>query len=167
MLSLREKKALREVAYSLGVNPVKLQYLIQFESKWNPKIKNPFSSARGLIQFTDRTAINMGFNNSLDLVNKYPDRESQLRGPVYNYLKKYKPFPTDKSLFMSVFYPVARYWPGNKTFPKYVQKVNPGIRTPNDYIRKVYMRLGIMYVSPVVFIGGAILIYFYLQSTKD
>ncbi len=160
MLSSKVKKAIKDVSNSLGVSPLKLQYLIQFESKWNPTIKNPYSSARGLIQFTDGTARNMGFAGSLDLVNKYPDIENQLRGPVFKYLNKYKPFRNDQSLFMSVFYPVARNWPPNKEFPLYVQKVNPGIRTPGDYVRKVYTRLGIVYVSPIVIVGAAILIYY-------
>lgn len=167
MLSIRVKRALREVSSLLGVNPIKLQYLIQFESKWNPTIKNPYSSARGLIQFVDRTAISLGFRNSLDLVSKYPDIESQLRGPVYNYLKKFKPFPTDQSLFMSVFYPVARYWPARKEFPQYVQKVNPGIKTPSDYIRKVYTRLGIAYISPVAILGGVLIGYYFLKQQKE
>lgn len=167
MLSLRVKRALRDVSKLLDVNPIKLQYLIQFESNWKPAIKNPYSSARGLIQFVDKTAQGLGFQNSLDLVSQYPDIESQLRGPVYNYLKRYKPFPTDQSLFMAVFFPVARYWPSGKQFPNYVQKVNPGIRTPGDYTRKVYSRLGLYYISPVAIIATMAIGYFLIKQQKE
>lgn len=165
LLSQRENEALKLVSSRLGVSPTKLKYLIEFESKWNPKIKNPYSSARGLIQFVDNTARGLGYANSFDLVQTHPTREGQLLGPVYNYLKKYKPFVNDQSLFMSVFYPKARYWPSNKEFPAYVQKVNPGIRTPSDYVRKVYTRLGIAYVSPIAIVAiVGISFYIYRQQ---
>ncbi len=153
MLSQRENQALNMVSSKLGVSPTKLKYLIEFESKWNPKIKNPYSSARGLIQFLNKTARGLGYSNSLDLVQKHPTREGQLLGPVYNYLKKFKPFTNDQSLFMAVFYPRARYWPTNKEFPTNVQRVNLGVRTPGDYMRKVYTRLGIAYVSPIAMVA--------------
>jgi hypothetical protein len=82
----------------------------------------------------------MGLTNGEQLVKRYPDRISQLKGPVRSYLSKYGPFPTDQSLFMAVFYPAARSWPITQSFPLAVQAVNPGIRTPADYIAKVYGR---------------------------
>lgn len=130
-------KALQEVSASLGIDPNDLFNLIQFESKWNPKAKNPYSSARGLIQFTDKTAQSLGYKDSLDLVTKNNSIESQLYFPVLQYLSKFKPFPTKQSLYMSVFYPVARNWPLNKQFPDTVKKVNPGIVTVADYINKI------------------------------
>lgn len=163
---MSENAALNLISSKLGVSPLKLKYLIEFESKWNPLIKNPYSSARGLIQFVDKTARGLGYSSSLDLVNKNPSRVEQLLGPVYNYLKKYKPFINDQSLFMAVFYPVARYWPGNKLFPSYVQKVNPGIKTPNDYVRKVYVRLGILYISPIVLVAGVGVAYYIYKQQK-
>lgn len=133
----KELKALTEVAASLGIATEDLHRLIQFESKWNPQAKNPYSSARGLLQFTDATAKSLGYTDSLDLVTKNSSIESQLYFPVLQYLSKFKPFPTKQSLYMSVFYPVARKWAPDTLFPEKVQKVNPGIKTVQDYVNKV------------------------------
>ena len=133
----RELKALSEVAKSLEIPEDNLFKLINFESKWNHRAKNPNSSARGLIQFTDDTAKNLGYKDSLDLVNKNDSIESQLYFPVLKYLSQFKPFYTKQSLYMSVFYPNARNWLSNKSFPDFVQKSNPGIRTVQDYMNKV------------------------------
>lgn len=133
----RELKALSEVAASLGISADDLFKLINFESKWNPQAKNPNSSARGLIQFTDATAKSLGYKDSLDLVTKNSSIESQLYFPVLKYLSQFKPFPTKQSLYMSVFYPVARNWSGTKAFPDTVQKSNPGIKNVQDYVNKV------------------------------
>ncbi len=132
-------KALKEVSASLEINPNDLYKLIDFETSgsWNPLIKNPNSSARGLLQFTDKTAQSLGYKDSLDLVTKNNSIESQLYFPVLQYLSKFKPFPTKQSLYMSVFYPVARKWSLNTEFPDTVKSVNPGIKTVADYINKV------------------------------
>ncbi len=132
-----QKKALSEVAKALDVDVLDLFNLITFESSWNPQAKNPLSSAKGLLQFTDSTAQSLGYKDSLDLITKNKTIESQLYFPVLQYLTKYKPFPTKQSLYMSVFYPVARYWPSTKHFPESVKKVNPGITTVQSYIDKV------------------------------
>lgn len=134
---MSKQKALKEVSQKLGIDEKWLNNLIKFESNWNPKAKNPYSSARGLIQFMDSTAKTMGYKNSSDLIAKHPTVESQLKGPVLKYLSQFKPFPTKQSLYMSVFYPKARYWSLSSTFPDTVQKVNPGIVTVYDYVRKV------------------------------
>lgn len=140
---------LNQVARELGVNPENLNALIAFESGWDPKAKNPRSSARGLLQFVDSTARNLGYRDSLDLVQKHPTAESQLLGPVRAYLKKFGPFPTKQSLYMAVFYPKARFWDPTKPFPKSVQNANPGIKTPLDYVKYVERK-----ISTPAMIGG-------------
>jgi hypothetical protein len=164
-----DQQSLIAVSSSLGVSPKSLYTLIDFESRWNPKIKNPRSSARGLIQFINRTARGMGYSSSLDLVNTHPTIKSQLEGPVYRYLKQYKPFPNDQALFMSVFYPDARYWNPKKWFPyEPVRRLNPGINTPEDYVRKV-KRLKILPSLPpfLILIGiGTILYITYTKKKK-
>lgn len=137
-----ERNVLSEVASRLQVDPSHLYRLINFESGWNPKAKNPYSSARGLIQFIDSTARELGYENSLDLVEKNPTVEEQLAGPVYQYLKKYAPFPNEQSLYMAVFYPVARRWSLGTEFPEHVKKVNPGIEVVGDYVEKVRNKSG-------------------------
>ncbi|MDD5549606.1 MAG: hypothetical protein PHI79_08450, partial [Sulfurovaceae bacterium] len=71
------------------------------------------------------------------LITKNNTIESQLLFPVLQYLKKYMPFPTKQSLYMSVFYPAARNWLPGKEFPDNVKKVNPGITTVQSYIDKI------------------------------
>lgn len=166
-LSHENLRVLYDIAYKLGTDPKWLYTLINFESGWKPKIKNPLSSARGLIQFVNKTAKGLGYKDSLDLVNKNPTISSQLKNPVYRYLKQYRPFPTDQSLFMSVFYPKARYWSPKKKFPPLVMRYNPGIKTPSDYVRKVYKRGSLRYVSPftILLILGSV-IYLYSTLTK-
>lgn len=141
-LSQNQKKVFLDVCNRLGVSSDLLYRLIDYESGWQPLRKNPYSSARGLIQFIDDTAKWLGYKNSLDLVSKHPTIDSQL-GVVYEYLSRFAPFTNDQSLFMSVFYPEAREWNLDREFPLYVQNVNPGIRTVRDYMNFVYSKLKI------------------------
>lgn len=133
-----DQETLFDVSADVGARPEHLARLIEFESGWDPKAQNKRSTAKGLIQFTDSTARDLGYQNSADLIEKNPTVESQLKGPVRNYLKKYGPFSNDKELFMAVFYPKAMTWPLDRSFPDYVQRVNPGIKTVRDYMNKVY-----------------------------
>ena len=133
-LSKNEVVSIANIANKLNVPYMWLYQLIKFESGFNPKIKNPLSSATGLIQFIDSTAQSLGFNNSAHLVNKLPGVVSQMNGAVYPYLKKFMPFESKQSLYLSVFYPKYRNEPANKEFPLHVQKVNPGIVTVKDYV---------------------------------
>jgi hypothetical protein len=151
-MTRNEKNLLQAVALNLGVNQNDLYKLIKFESKWNPKAKNPLSSARGLIQFTDKTAKSLGYKNSLDLVTRHPTISDQLV-LVERYLSQYRPFRDKQALYLSVFYPAARNWNSERLFPDNIRALNPGINTPGDYVRKVEG----MPVD-VVFTGGAAII---------
>lgn len=135
-LSPRENELFQTISLQLGVNHAVLYRLIDFESGWNPNAKNPLSSARGLIQFTDKTAQNLGYSDSLDLVNKNPSIISQLP-IVKRYLDQFRPFTGKQDLYMSVFYPAARKVSPLSEFPDFVKKSNPGITTVQDYINKV------------------------------
>jgi hypothetical protein len=131
--------AIKDVSASLGVNSDSLVKLIAFESGWKPLAKNPISGARGLIQFMHTTSRGMGFKDADDLVSKYPDIESQLRGPVLKYLSQFKPFkePFPQSLYLSVFYPKYRFSPPDTAFSELIRKQNPGINFVSDYVSKV------------------------------
>lgn len=146
-LTATEEQALQAVAAALRADPAALRALINFESGWKPDAKNPFSGARGLIQFMHTTARDMGYKDADEIVSKYPTIEAQLRNPVLAYLSKYKPFPTEQSLYMAVFYPAARQWPPNQLFPENVQKVNPGIKTPLDYVNYVRRNAGMQLIK--------------------
>lgn len=140
---------LSEVAKKLGVPPDWLYAQINFESggTWDPKIKNPNSSARGLIQFMNATAVNMGYKDSLDLVENNPTISSQLKGPVFEYYKKFMPFPNAQSFFLSVFLPKYRnsspdtiIYDGDLNRQKKFRDANPGIMTVGDYTEKLMLK---------------------------
>lgn len=152
-LSPSQEGAFRAVASQLGVgDPQWLIDLVRFESGFDPKAKNPFSSARGLIQFLDATARGLGYRDSLDLVTKNPTVEGQLKGPVYKYLKPYAPFNDEYQLYMAVFFPAARKYPPNTPFKEIFQDIyganwkkkwdafksaNPLITSPENYVNYV------------------------------
>jgi len=139
------EEIIQEVAKFLRVSNWRWLYnLINFETAgtFSPVIKNPNSSARGLIQFLDSTARNLGFSSSLDLVTKYPSFESQIWGPVVQYLKPFAPFPTEQSLYMAVFRPANRNSSLDTLFPEAVRKANPGINTVGDYVSKINRQKG-------------------------
>lgn len=136
------EKALKEVSSKLGVSSNDLQKLIMFESGFNPQAKNQYTGARGLIQFMPDTARSMGFKSADDLVDRYSSAEAQLKGPVLDYLSKYKPFTNNQSLYMSVFYPQYRNVPIDTAFSDSIRKVNPGINFVSDYINLVEKRSG-------------------------
>ena len=75
------------------------------------------------------------------IVSKFPNRVSQLKTPVYDYLvREHKRLPyngTDQDLYMAVFYPAYRRKSASMAFPANVKASNPGISTPQDYINLV------------------------------
>jgi len=155
MLTTEDLQAFKETAAELDIqNPQWLLDLVSFETggTFNPQIKNPYSSARGLIQFIDSTARGLGYNDSLHLVSKFPTVQAQLAGPVTDYLRPYGPYNSAGELFLSVFYPAARNYSIDTTFEdifkdrydatwrtKYIafRDANPRITTPRDYINLV------------------------------
>lgn len=141
-LSAEERIVLEHVSKALGTRPEWLEALIQFESGWRPAAKNPGSSARGLIQFMDATAKQLGYASSQALIDACPTRLDQLSGPVVRYLIRYAPLDSFQKLCMAVFYPAARKWPLDDEFPPEVQAANPGIKTVRDYINYVWNRVG-------------------------
>lgn len=147
-----------------------LAKMINFESNFDPKARNPYTGASGLIQFMPDTAKSLGFKSVDDLLAQYPDVESQLRGPVLRYLSQFKPFrdPFPQSLYMAVFYPKYRYSPPDTAFSDTVRKVNPGINFVSDYVAKVEKKTSkIVFLkkyAPVAFlvpvlVAGALIFY--------
>jgi hypothetical protein len=184
-LSQSNINAIIEVSRKLRIaNPQWLSDLINFETAgtYDPKIKNfAGSSAKGLIQFMDSTAKDLGFSSSQQLVNQYPDFNSQLKGPVYDYLKRYSPYNREFELYMAVFFPAAMRYNADTSFSQIFQKVygnnwqtryksferyNPGIKTPQDYVDKVKKKPGIRIL--VFSLGSALiaggLLWFYLKN---
>lgn len=136
MLTGSVAEKILSISDRLGIQSDWLIKLIQFESGFNPVASNPYSSAKGLIQFTDATAQSLGFYNSQHLIDMHPTVESQLQ-VVEEYLYRFYPFNNKQDLYMSVFYPKYRKVSPFTFFPENVQAVNPGIKTVQDYIDKV------------------------------
>lgn len=149
------EEPISEVAKRLSIPYSWLYGLIAFESNFDPQAKNPYSSARGLIQVIDSTAKSVfRVNDSLELVSRFPSFNEQIHNVVYPYLKQFFPFPTKQSLYMAVFFPLARNVPPETTFYdiyksnsakfknwiesyKIFARQNPGIRTVADYVDRV------------------------------
>lgn len=125
------------LAAKYGVDASTLVGLIQEESGWKPLVKNPVSSARGLIQFIDSTAKQLGYRDSLDLITKHPDIDGQLEGPVQKYFDLYAPYPNKEAFILAVLYPGWRNKPLDTQLPSSIKAVNPGIDTLGDYVSRV------------------------------
>lgn len=142
---------IREIANKIGTKPEWLDALINFETAgtYSTDIKNPYSSARGLIQITDAAARDIfGASGSKELVELYNTFDAQMDNVVLPYLQHRQryfnsglPFNTMQSLFMAVFYPAYINKPINTEFPDSVKNVNPGINTVRDYIDKASRRI--------------------------
>jgi hypothetical protein len=183
-LSTREQNVFQDVAASLRVqDPRWLIDLVRFESGFDPQAKNPWSSARGLIQFIDSTARGMGYKDSLDLVTRHPTVESQLKGPVQDYLSPYSPFNDEYQLYMAVFFPAARKYPPNTPFKEIFKKIyasaweskyadfkkaNPSIETPADYVsyvkKKPIIRVATKGGIGIAAVGAAYLLWRLLKA---
>ena len=106
----------------------------------DPTAANPYSSAKGIIQFIDNTAQGLGYESSQDLIEKNPTFESQMMNAVVPYIEQYKDdIKTEDDFYLSIFYPAAVKNPDlrDKPLPENVRRANPGIVTPNDYVKKV------------------------------
>lgn len=136
-LTASQTAALAQAAASLGIPSAWLFAAINHESAgtWSPTIKNPYSSAQGLLQWIDSTARGLGYDSTADLVAKNPTVEKQLIGPVVAYLSKYKPITSLEDLGAVIFYPANRK-KIDSPLPAAVQKANPGIVTLRDYTKK-------------------------------
>jgi len=124
----------------IGVPPEWLDAIINFETAgtYSVTARNPYSGAMGLIQVTDTTARSVfHVENSAALSEQYPTFDSYMENVVVPYFRRYAPFPTKQSFYMSVFYPAYRNSPADTVFSEKVREVNPGIDTVQDYVDKV------------------------------
>lgn len=187
MLTDADIQAFKDVSALLEIrNPQWLLDLVSFETAgtFDPTIKNPYSSARGLLQFLDATAKGLGYIDSLHLVSKHPTVISQLKGPVTDYLRPYAPYTSATDLYLSVFFPAALNYPPDTTFENIFKDLyggewhkkfsafrnaNPNIHTPSDYARLAqgHSKYRIDKVLSVLFVAitGAIG-YFIIRKRK-
>lgn len=145
MSAASDAAKIKEIAVRLGTNPAWLDALINFETAgtYDPLIAgSSVTGAHGLIQIIDSTARSeFDYPDSLSLVRAYSNFDDQMEYVVYPYLAKYKPFPTQQSLYMAVFYPKYRFVDPQTPFPASVTAVNRNIYTPADYIQFVNSRI--------------------------
>lgn len=162
MYSKEFEPVMNAVAASLKMNPLWLYKVIMLESSWNPTAYNK-SGAVGLIQFMPKTLKDYGILSAqlaakiptgsavvpenvkqevrTEFLAKYPDVISQLQGPVLKYFKRYYDYPTEQSVYMTVFYPSYRNAPLTEPFSAAVQAQNPGVKTVGDYVALVQSRV--------------------------
>lgn len=147
---------LNKVAAALKMNPAWLYNVIMLESAWNPAAYNS-SGAVGLIQFMPKTLKDYGMLSTqlaakiptgkvpeavkqevkTEFLAKYPSVISQLEDPVLKYFKRYRDYPTEQSVYMTVLYPAYRSASLETVFAADVQAQNPGIKTVGDYVALV------------------------------
>lgn len=110
-----------EISRKLECDPKHLMLVMNNESGLNHKVKNPTSSATGLIQFMDSTAKSLG---TTTLTLKSMSNVEQLDW-VYKYLLKYKGrYTTASDLYLGVFFPLALYKNDDYVFPKWASDAN-------------------------------------------
>lgn len=156
-LNINTYRHVELLANKLNLDPDTLYELIYFETAgtMNPRIQNPFSSAKGLIQFTDKSAANLKdssgkkYKSSNDLIERcgtvdcqlaVPSYKNKCGGPVYQYLSKFRSLKTKHELYMAVFYPSAMNDKDFK-FHESITNINPGIKTAKDYIQLAEQRM--------------------------
>ncbi len=102
----------KEISTRLGINPNWLMAIINWESArtFSPSVKNPLSSATGLIQFMRATAIDLG--TTVERLAQMSAVE-QLEW-VYKYYARYRSkLNSYTDLYLTTFYPVAVGKPSN------------------------------------------------------
>lgn len=96
----------QEISRKLEINPNWLMAVMNWESArtFSPSVKNPYSSATGLIQFMRATAIDLGTT-----VEKLAQMSAvEQLDWVYKYYARYKSkLNSYTDLYLTTFYPVA------------------------------------------------------------
>ena len=144
---------IRELALYMDVGEHDLFSLIYFETggTMNAQIRNPNSSAGGVLQFTDATSRTLKhtdgsrYTSTNDLLSRCPDMACQLAvpgkttkfgGPAYQYLSRFK-IRDRYDMFMAVFYPYAIGKGPDYILPKNIQELNNGIHSVEEYVKRV------------------------------
>jgi hypothetical protein len=114
-------KKVIEICKSLGIAPEWLMVVMNNESGLQSAIKNPTSSASGLIQFMEQTAKALG-TTTADL--RAMSNVDQL-DYVYRYMKPYASKIKDVSdVYLSIFFPAALYKTEAFVFPTWASNAN-------------------------------------------
>lgn len=135
------------IAARLAVHPFWLMAVMYNETAKTMRhdIKNPTSTATGLIQFMEATAIDLGTTTAK---LRAMSNVEQLRY-VEKYLSRYKSKINDLGdAYLAVFYPAALYKDRDFVFPQWVVNANPIFDIDKDkkltkaefkeYVKKYY-----------------------------
>lgn len=145
---------IRNMANELKVDYTDLFKIIAFETAntFRASIKNPYSGAVGLIQFTNSTARTLydrkgkKLKSADALLAEYSTFSEQMElpsssntkgGPVYQYLSRFGAFKDRRHLYLAVFYPIAINMSDSDLLPEHVALLNPGIITVGDYCSSI------------------------------
>lgn len=130
------KKKVIDIADYLGVNPNWLMAIMWFESRLNPRARNKYTRATGLIQWMPFTAPEYGTT-----VDKLRDMSNlEQLDYVKRYFAKWRGKITDMAdMYLIVFFPLALKYPDNwvlrtsKGNSYIIAKQNKGFDTNNDW----------------------------------
>jgi len=102
------RRKLVDVAQAIGAHPDHLATVIAFETAgtFSPSIKNPYSSATGLIQFIGPTARKLGTTTGQLAAMSAVEQMDYVRKYFSELLKG--PYPTLDRLYLTVFSPAFR-----------------------------------------------------------
>lgn len=127
-------KKVIEVCKKLGINPDHLMMAMFKETAgtFSPSIKNPTSSASGLIQFMADTARDLGTTTAKLRAMTF----NQQMDYVYRYFLPYKgKLKTFYDVYAAILLPIAIGKKDDWRFPNWVYKANKGIDVnKNGYI---------------------------------
>lgn len=123
----------KQISSLLGIEPDWLMKVMYKETggTFSPSIKNPTSSATGLIQFMAATAKSLG--TTVQALAKM-SAVAQL-DYVYKYMKAYKPhLKSFAHTYLAVFYPAGLKKSDDWKFPNWVYLANKGLDLNKDKI---------------------------------
>lgn len=124
------------LADHLRTDPLWLAELIHYESagSFSPAVQNRGSKATGLIQFMPSTARALGTSVE-ELAQMNAVAQMAYVGAYFDQFGP--PFDSRQRLFMTVFYPAARFWDLDQPFPPEVLAAGNAAATPRDYVEAV------------------------------
>jgi len=102
----------QDISNQLGVNPDWLMYVMHNESAgtFNPAVKNPGSTATGLIQFLSGTADTLGTSTTALAQMTATDQLDYVQKYFQGVINHYGPINSVSDTYLAVFYPAAIAW---------------------------------------------------------
>jgi hypothetical protein len=102
--TVRDRQKLITIADALGLDPDWISTVIAIESRWNPRAKNPNSSASGLIQFIESTARSLGTTTTAIRSMSTSEQLELVKRYFEPYARRIK---SVGDAWLAVFYPAA------------------------------------------------------------